>query len=247
MVNQGTNIKILTSARSGSTLLHTLLSSHSQLHCEWEIFNYRELKKQYPLWFVKVIRRLPMFHIAYRMRKFKKVKPFYGFKIFTNQLRDIPHVIQQLQHKNFKLICFKRNNKIKQAISFVIAIERDKWMVNNEKDYTNEVIQLSPEKVLKYLIRYIEMDEQIRTMAAPFNPIWVDYEAELLNNENRAAFSSRICRELGFAPESLSSNVLTTDKRPDDERIKNLNEILDFIANQGYPDEVLYYNQFEKK
>lgn len=246
MANKGTNIIILTSARSGSTLLFTLLSSHSQLNCEWEIFNYRELKKLYPSGLVYLIRRFPMLYIAYRMYKSKKVKPFYGFKIFNDQLKDIPRVIQQLQQKNFKLICLKRNNKIKQAMSLVIAMERDKWMVENETDYTNEVIQLSPEKVLKRLINYRKQDEQIRAMAAPFNPIWVDYEAELLSMDNRANFSDRICRELGFAPEFLSSKVLPTDKRPDYERIKNLNEILDFIASKGYPDEVLCYKQYEK-
>ncbi len=247
MANQGTNIIILTTARSGSTLLYTLLSSHSQLNCEWEIFNYRELKKDYSLWLVRLIKRFPMLYIAYRMRNSKKVKPFYGFKIFINQLNDIPRVIKQLQQKNFKLICLKRNNKIKQAISLVIAMERDKWLVENEKEYTNEVMQLSPEKVLKYLLLYRQQENQIRNMALPFNPIWVDYEEELLNNGNHATFSSRICRELGFATESLSSNILPTDKRPDNERILNLNEILDFIASKGYPGEVLVYRQFENK
>lgn len=246
MAKQGTNIVILTNARSGSTLLFTLLSSHSQLNCEWEIFNYHELKKTYPLWLVRLIKRLPLLYVAYRMNKSLKFKPFYGFKIFINQLDNIPRFIKHLQQKKFKLICLRRNNKIKQAISFVIAIERNKWMVNNENDYTNTVIQLSPEKVLKYLIHYRQQDNQIQNIAAQFNPIWVDYEKELLNKDNRDAFSNRICRELGFATESLSSNILPTDKRPDYERIGNLNEILDYIAAKGYPDEVLTYRQFEK-
>lgn len=148
MVNKGSNIIILTSARSGSTLLYTLLGSHSQLHCESELFNYRELKKQYPGLVVKLIKLFPTLYIAYRMQQCKKIKPFYGFKIFNNQLEDIPRVIQTLHQKNFKLICLKRNNKIKQSMSYVIAIERDKWMVDNEKEYTNEVIRLSPKKYL---------------------------------------------------------------------------------------------------
>lgn len=246
MSKNKTHVLVLATARSGSSLLYTMLGSHSSLHCEAELFNPRELNKVFPTWWTAIIRQFPLFYVQYRMHRNKQNKPNYGFKLFPNQLKHIPSLIKQLQKRQFKVVCLRRNNIIKQAISLAIAVERDKWVVKSNNEYTNETITLKPEMVIQYIEFYKAQVKDIQEFSAICNPIWVDYETDLMLAENHPAFSKRICKALGYNEELLHSDVLPTDIRSDNERIANLNEILSYIEEVGYINEVQIYKTYNQ-
>lgn len=246
MSKNETHVLILATARSGSSLLFTMLGSHSNLHCEAELFNTRELNEIFPTWWTAIIRQFPLLYVQYRMHRNKQFKPCYGFKLFPGQLKNISALINQLQKRHFKVVCLRRNNIIKQAISLAIALEQDKWVIKSKNEYTNKTFTLKPEQVVEYLQFYKAQVKDLQEFAAKCNPIWVDYEADLMHAKNHPAFSKRICNELGYKEELLHSDVLPTDYRSDNERITNLNEILNYLEQHGYINEVQLYKRYNQ-
>jgi hypothetical protein len=100
--------------------------------------------------------------------------------------------------------------------------------------------------VIQYIEFYKAQVKDIQEFSAICNPIWVDYETDLMLAENHPAFSKRICKALGYNEELLHSDVLPTDIRSDNERIANLNDILSYIEELGYINEVQIYKTYNQ-
>lgn len=241
------NIIILTTPRSGSNLLCTLLDSHPQLKCAGEIFNQRELKKIYPSWFVKAIYRFPMLFIAYKSWRHAKQKPFFGFKVFPFHIYKMSPILKPLEKKGYRFIRLIRNDSLKKAISFTIAQNNDKWVVHSEAEYNQNTTHLDPNQVMNYLNYLKEQEAEIDKLLQNIPCILVDYEADLKNPNHRTIWSKHICQQLGLPEHSLTSNMLPTDKRPDHQRIDNLPEIFEFLSQHGFQQEVNYYIQSQSE
>ena len=240
---QTSNFIILSTPRSGSNLLCSLLNSHPQVTCHGEIFNQRDLKKVYPNWLVACINRFAVIFILYKKWRHSKFKPYYGFKVFTDQLVEIQPIVTPLEQRGFRIIRLYRNDFLKKAISLIIAVNTNKWSVNSENEYSQEVHRIDPEKVMKCIKYYKKQEEIIDDILKDKPYIFVDYEADLNPVNQRERWSNHICEQLNISKCLLTSNMLPTDKRSDNQRIENFQEVFDYLIQQGFQDEVDYYNQ----
>ena len=116
--NHGYNkFVIITSPRTGSNLLVSLLSSHKNINCYGEVFNHITNKNCKELWESTFKRKMPFI---------KSV----GFKIFyehplSSEDKEVWNFIAK--DKNIKIIHLVRDNVIRSQLSLLIAYRTNIW------------------------------------------------------------------------------------------------------------------------
>lgn len=121
-----TKFCILTSQRSGSTWLKSLLDSHPQIRCFGELFLYRP----WPDWpdprlrpFYEFRQRHPGRRPALTARYLATLSQYpgkheaIGFKLMYNQLAEFPEILYTLTKHRFRLIHLVRLNPLDVVIS----------------------------------------------------------------------------------------------------------------------------------
>ena len=236
-------ILIITTARSGSNYLYTLLSSHSRIFCEGEIFNHTALKNKHHTILIKLIQQFPITYIKHRISVCKKKnKPIYGFKLFPFQLEcDIKPFLTQLQQQGFKLIYLTRRNKISQIISYMVASQKSQWVVQSSNEYSDEKINLNLDSLSKVVAYYQKTWQALNQLKETFHGLELVYEDDLASPEMIEQLGIKLAHFLSVPIEPLKSKLIKTDRRSDAARISNLNEFIDQLRNMGLHDEVNYY------
>ena len=129
---------IVSSGRSGSTFLETLLNSHPNIRSLSEIFHERELDPKTVFYYPKSRKQHKLFiddpqrflDVVLYNRYFHKDISYVGFKIlyyqtrFHKQASVWPYLAD---HKEIKIIHLKRNNLLAQYLSLVRAKKTDTW------------------------------------------------------------------------------------------------------------------------
>lgn len=113
--------------RTGSTLLAHLLKSSG--HCDFMLEYFTEKD-----------------HFFERMESFKGV---WGVNLVYQGLRDFLDVVGDFS--GIKFIFLRRENVIKQSISFAIAHRTNNWYLNAEDPKENKYVYLSPKTINRYL------------------------------------------------------------------------------------------------
>ena len=135
---------IVSSGRSGSTLLATLLGSHPNIRCYSEIFHERELDPKTVFFYPKSKKQHRLFvddpqrflDDVFYCRYFHRDIFFVGFKIlyYQTRLHGQTSVWSYLEnHKEIKIIHLKRNNLLAQYFSFVRA-KKNGYLVSMGKE-----------------------------------------------------------------------------------------------------------------
>lgn len=242
-MQESPKIIILTTARSGSNYLYTLLSSHSRIFCEGEIFNPTDLEKKHHVILVKLIQQFPITYINHRISICKKKnKPIYGFKLFPDQLNCyINPFLTRLQKHGFKIIYLTRRNKVSQIISYLVASQKDQWVVNSTHEYNHQKIELNLSDLSVVVAYYQKTWQALKQTKETFQGLELVYEDDLASPIMIEQLGIKLAHFLSVPVEALRSKLIKTDLRSDAERISNLNEFIDQLRSMGLQDEVNYY------
>ena len=229
--------------RSGSNLLRSLLNSHPDVFCDPEIFNEAYPKMKF-FAFKWLITSLPFVYLYYK--KSQIVMDYYGFKLHYYQFSNIKDKLRVLSKRNWKIIHLQRKNIIKEAFSWIIARQTEKWVRTSQQPDPTEKYHVNVEMFLERVAKSIQSEQAENEILDSVDHIKVIYEEELLNAEDWGATCAKIFKYIGTDPVPVSSNTRITDPRPDAERIENFQEIVNALNTAGYEELVdEYFNMLQ--
>lgn len=215
---------IFTVGRSGSTLLVSLLNSHEQIYCDDELFK----KKLFS----------PLRYLKYKSQL--SSKPVYGFKLNTYHFRvqqtDSPEsFLREISNAGYQIISLQRKNLLRQAISHMYALERDKFHHNTSQgnlDY--DVFTVDLDILKSELELFEEYKLQHENLLAPFDCLQLYYEDDLLDKTKHQETADRVANFLGVPSAPVRTNLVKTTPQKISDFVANYDEIAKFLADTVY-------------
>ncbi len=214
---------ILGQGRTGSTLLKSLLDSHSEIRCEGELFNSHCKYIQRPL-LLRFLRWYPFPYLDYRKKR--SMKPVYGCKILEqDQIKFFHTRIRQLQNKGWKIIHIRRKNVVRQVLSSLIAQKTTRWHRNEQEDIPVYSVRITASEVLPAVVSLLKAWEEESAFLTEIPHLSVLYEEDLQNEKDWDTTAEKLLNYLDLPWAQLSSNLVKTDSRPYSEIIENWDEL----------------------
>ncbi len=216
---------VLGQSRSGTHLLHDLLNSHPDIQCERGVF-------------VNHIPNLlsPLRYLYNRSRNSNSL--CYGFVIHLTRLVKLNDIepdslLYRLHHAGWKLIYLKRQNILRQAISWEIAKSSHVWHISNlEHDQSKYHINCQ-DLIRRIRLRELDLErEQLFLQSAPF--IELHYELDLLHQDQHQTTLNRLFDYLGLPPHRVESNLSRTGRDSLQDSIENYSEVEQVVIDCGY-------------
>jgi LPS sulfotransferase NodH len=223
--------------RSGSSLLISLLDQHPLIKAEGEILSRNIFS--------------PGVYLDLRASYFLGEYAVYGCKCKQGQLKkqktvnSVEETLLSLSKRGFKIIYLKRENKLKQALSSIVATKRAKKKQGNfyritqtdrEKIlYLSEKFTIEPKYLMgstSYFERVGQEEDRIMSLIPHLEII---YERDLLKGEKHQSTIDTICEFLGIEKaDCQSSNLVKAN--PDNIRdlVDNFSELIKTIQNSKY-------------
>lgn len=231
MSNYPTKAILLCHARTGSTLMGSLLASHPQIHWDGEyikrIRKWSGIKKLFKL----LIRRWPWMYFYFRASKVKK--DIYSCKMFPHYVINLPAVIHQLSQQNWLIIHLCRRDVFKNALSWLVA-KNTGYFRNaiNEKPISRLVLE--PETLLLKIQEIIEINqlERLSLLAVPHLTFY--YEDDLAAPDRWPETAGRVFDALGLDHAPVQSRVTKTWGSPYSEIIENYSELIEIIRHSKF-------------
>ncbi|HUC05317.1 MAG TPA: hypothetical protein VL961_07945 [Acidimicrobiales bacterium] len=209
---------ILTSGRSGSELLVTLLNSHPQIACDGEYLLTRRLSAE-------------RFMEGRAARARRGGKSAYGIKALPAHFSDVQGIedpvawVRRLSTRGWKMIRLRRANRLDQAISSVRANRTD-WHFRQGQAGSFVPMAMDPNVVVAtmYVIEWTE--NQIDELFKGLDVLDLTYERDLETSQAQSATVGRIASMLGVAPAPTSTDLVRVNPRQTRDMVTNYDEIV---------------------
>lgn len=220
-----TKFVILAQPRTGSQLLTDLLNSHPDIFCDGEIF-WREH-----------INRLLWPQLFLRGRSVSNREKTYGFSLKIAHLPqhhlDPQNFLDGLHQGGWKFIYLTRENLLRQAISWSIAMHRNKWSDTKETHQKFKVV-LDTETILQQInLRERErLEEQRILQEMPY--LALTYEEGLLRAEQHQNALDKVFDYLGLNSVPVKTRLFRTTSDEMTNFISNYDEVVHFISQTKY-------------
>ena len=161
---------ILSSGRSGSTLLENILASNPNIHCEGELLRGKNFNPK------KVI----------QLSEQSSPNTIFGFKLLTYQLLEIQTAIPDkknflhyLVNNGYKIIYLERSNSLLQALSVLYAMQRNVWHYKQDTDVKTFKIKLNPEKLSNTVLDFEAFKVKEKQLLENIPYLYINYEEDL--------------------------------------------------------------------
>lgn len=157
---------IFGAARTGSTLLKSLLTAHPSIHCDGELFNFTGSPRvSRPQFLKRYLRGHPRLYIsANRVRACLRFgKPVYGFKLFERQVDAPERLLRALSNEGWRILFISRRSEFDRTLSVVVGKATSHWISRGESPECPGRIFIDPAEFL-LKARFIH-DQQIRIAA----------------------------------------------------------------------------------
>jgi LPS sulfotransferase NodH len=238
--NDRVNFCILTTQRSGSTWLVSLLDSHPQIKAFSELFIGEEFAHQsdeYLPWtdqhlssFYEFEKRNPglrpfqVFQYLETLDHYPETYRAVGFKLMYSQLAKRPEILLKLILAKYKVINLVRENPLDIIISK--ANLRRSGSPHFKKEQALKAIELKPTLLLQELKKQDRKTQLMRTMLnlLPLQVLNITYES-LCENQQSAINSVLSFLEVEDKKISLNSNLKKISKGQYSQKIANFEEV----------------------
>lgn len=222
---------IVSMGRTGSTLLTSLLNSHSEIFCDSEIFMR---KHHIPLF-------LPVIYLNGHSQNIKKHNAsIYGFKVKEEQLSqenklDSAKFLQNLHNDGWKLIRLARENRIKLALS-VYQAWRDNIYEVKAGTSTKKIsyINVEVDKLVEILDFHDALYKRESEALNGLRYLDLTFERDLLKNSVHQSTANKVFDYLELPHQSVSTEF---KKKSDDNLrslVKNYDELVNKLKNTKY-------------
>lgn len=231
---------IISTQRSGSSLLVTTLASHPEIECFREIFLEENVKpdsytsfsrasilRKLQHWFCR--RRLVEGYLAQFLGKVEGCEAV-GFKFMYSQDKLLPQVIDWVEREEIKVIHLIRANVLKKRISRLVSRFRN--FAHSTEPVEVCRISVEPKRLKQKLDSMSDQVDQYRSRLSHFDHIEVTYE-DLVANQDREIM--RVLEFLGIGMlTSLSTNLVKVNPNDLSEVIENYDEVVQALRRTKY-------------
>ncbi len=217
---------IFAQGRTGSTLLESLLSSTGSLRKNGELLSTKRCEIWFPKQFISGLSKLfPgnfIFHVKiYQLTKYRK-RPV-----------DPTAFLTMLQERGWKIIYLRRENRLRQSISNLVAEHRGayhKLSGSSEKIRINVDCEVFVEKVKELLM----FEEHEREVLADLEYHEVVYEDDLEKPEMHQEVADRVFEYLGLEQGTIRTNLRKITTMSLRELIINYDEFESTVLQNGW-------------
>lgn len=219
---------ILSTGRTGSTLLTSLLNSNPEVFCDGEILKHRFLS---PRKVLNVRSKLPN-------------KGIYGFKLMTHHIKDIQleamrdskQFLKDLIADGYKIIYLERNHRLNQSLSMMYAILRNDWHKKKgaKKRTTKKEMFVDLEALDKWMNGFEEINVYEKRTLEGIPHVKVTYEDDLADPSKHALTMHRICDFLNIEYTAPKTNLRKITPLKYNQFILNADEMIAHLSNTKY-------------
>lgn len=215
---------IVTTGRTGSELLVSLLDSHPQIICDSEILS---IPRAHPGRFV--LRRSSLA----RARRCA-----YGFKLVAEHARlQSPHdregFLRGFAERGFRIIVLERRDLLQQVVSSVRGIETQHH--HRQRDHQEfRPMRVDPVAVLCALAWFEDAVSFVRTALAGAPVLDLVYEDDLLDPECQQRTADRVCDYLGLPPARVQTDLVKIAPRSVADQLENFDEVAALLSQTRF-------------
>lgn len=214
---------IIGRARSGSTLLTSLLNDHPEMQCDREIMAKRLLS--------------PIRHFNNLARKSGAAA--YGAKLLSYQMvqvqrfQDPVHLLQSLHDQGVVLVHLKRDT-FAQTLSLYAAQSTQRYHASKPGDKRGKSkIHLEPTGFCKRLVWSDMLLRYEERCLRDIPHVLVDYDRDLTEETTQRATAGRIFEALGLEPLPVSSGLRKMLPGKPQDTIENYAEVAEAVRQAG--------------
>ena len=222
-----TRVVIFGQGRTGSTLLENLLCSTGHFRERGELLNVSPGEILFPTAFIRGLslwRGNPnfIFHVKiYQLTEDRK-RPVDPSTFMTT-----------LQQEGWKIIYLKRKNKVKQALSNIMAEQRGGFFKFDKRE-EELVINIDCERFVSLVQNRFRHEEAEKEVLEKLDYHTVVYEDDLENTESHQEATHRIFEYVGLEPKQVASRYKKINTRLPKDFIENYDELMACLAQHGW-------------
>lgn len=213
---------ILFYGRSGSGLLRTLLNCHPDVYCDVEIYLHRKSL-------------FPQRYLQNRSKIYGR--RYYGHKAKLHQLENQcsdTDKIREIYFTGVKIIYLRRKNVLRQAVSALIGLQRDKWYDVGENKLQGQKFKISPEKLIKSMGHIETYSQKEMQLLEGLDCLKISYEDDLLYEETHQLTMDKVFDYLGLYSVPVKTPYIKTSPENLEDIIENYHEIVELVGNSEY-------------
>src|SRR5436305_2384989 len=189
---------IVTTGRTGSELLVSLLDSHPRIMCDSEILS--------------IPRAAPGRFVLRRSALARGRGCAYGFKLVAEHARlQSPHdregFLRWFAKRGFRIVVLERGDLLQQVVSSVRGVETQHHHRGHDQDEFKPR-RLDPVSVLCALAWFEEAINFLRSALADTPVLKLAYEDDLLEPEQQQRTADRVCEYLGVSPAPVRTDLV---------------------------------------
>ncbi len=238
---------ILTTQRSGSAWLVSLLDSHPQIKAFYEIFlahwagddfivsfpNYQKENAGLRPWIT--------FKYLNELDRYPGEHETIGFKIMYNQLGRHPEILAKLVADNYKIIHLVRENYLDIAISSASMVQNG--LIHSKTDVNAKPVTLEPSSLLKSLSRQEGFFNlaQLILKTLPLPKLQITYQ-DLCQDQRATLNLLTNFLEIPNSEYILSSDRKKVNKGSYRQKIANYEQVMQALSGTKF-EKMLYENQ----
>jgi len=221
---------IITTGRTGSELLVSLLNSHPGIRCGGEL--------------LRDGRAFPQQYLAARaaMAGLRGMSAF-GWKLLPGHFRNLGGTIRgigdptqypaRLNAMGYRPVLLLRANPVQQALSFISGADRQ-FHYSNESDDGFEPIEVDPVRLMA-ATWIVESDTEVLSrLVGPLPHLRLSYEDDLLDSVAHQTTVDRVCEYLGIDSAPVTAGLRKANPRQTREIIANFDEVRKLFASTRY-------------
>ncbi len=219
-----TKFVILSSGRTGSTLLVNLMNNLDDVECQGELLKRRLWR---PRHFIKMWEK-------------QTLKKHFGFKILSYHIRNVQKInkekefLNNLTAQGYKVIYLERQNRLYQAFSLLYALSRDRWHQEKNKSIRKHKIIVDFNILDQWMRDLEELGRYEEELLEGIDYLHLVYENDLQNKKQHNRTLDKIANFLNIETQTAFSDFKKITPRKLDSFIENYDETIAYIREQPY-------------
>ncbi len=215
---------IVTTGRTGSELLVSLLNSHPRIICDSEILS--------------IPRAFPGRFVLRRSSLARARGSAYGFKLVAEHARlQSPHdregFLRGFPERGFRIIMVERRDLLQQVVSSVRGVETQHH--HRRRDRVEfRPMRVDPVAVLCALAWFEDAIGFLRSALAGTPMLRLVYEDDLLEPEAQQRTADRVCSYLGLGAAPVKTDLVKLAPRSVADQLENFDEVAALISQTRF-------------
>ncbi len=221
------NYVILSSGRSGSTLLTQLLNCHHEILCKGELLNREELTRRH---LTSASNRTISNYILAKLFPPRLRLSCTGFKLFNEQLEYCKLSFKQLLSDLYSplLIILYRKNLLETYVSLKIAFQTDIWYSEGGSNQFSVVVNW--DEFQHYVKTERRRWKSSMTSCEGRNRLFVSFE-ELTENQDETMRKILAFLDVNTERHTIGVSSVRQNPLPLDKKIRNYEEIMSKVRD----------------